>query len=252
MSSDQPTLVIGGTRGTGRLIAMRLLAQGAPVRVLARNPDRAIQRFPPQVEVVGGDITKTATLLPALMGVHDIVFTAGCRSGRPASQHRIRATEYEGVLRTLDAADRADVPGRFLYMTSSGVGQPSLPAMLLNLYKGNTLLWRLRAEEAIRASDLIYTIIRTGVLLNRPGGHHAIKVSQTPLPLSPRYRIARADVAEAFVTALHHPRTPRTTFELAWGSPGQPGDWEALLTHLVPDDEHPRERPNPRLEPTPA
>jgi uncharacterized protein YbjT (DUF2867 family) len=235
MNLAQPILVIGGTRGTGQLIAQRLRGLGAPVRVLARDPGHALQGFPAPVEVVRGDLTEPATLLPALTGASHLVFTAGCRSGRPAGQARIRATEYQGVLNTLDAMRRTGFAGRFLYMTASGVARRSLAAVLLNLYKGNTLVWRLQAETAIRASGVAYTIIRAGVLLNRPGGKHGIQLTQAALPLSIRYRIARADVAEAFVAALDHPRTVRTTFEIAWGPENRGKPWPALLDQLAPD-----------------
>ena len=105
----------------------------------------------------------------------------------------------------------------------------------LNTYKGNTLKWRRRAEDKIRASGLDYTIIRTGVLLNRAGGQHALKVTPDPLPLSPRYRIARADVAEAFVAALDHPRTTRTSFEIVWSRGNRRETWPVLFERLTPD-----------------
>jgi uncharacterized protein YbjT (DUF2867 family) len=235
LHAGSPVLVIGGTRGTGKLIAERLLLLGVPVQVLARNASGARKRFPPEVEIIPGDLTKPRTLAPAIRGAGHIVFTAGCRSGRPASEAKIRAIEYAGTLETLGAAREAGFGGRFLYMTASGVGRPSLLASFLNRYKGNTLKWRSRAEEAIRASPLDYTIIRTGVLLNRPGGNRAVQVTQAALPLSFRYRIARADVADGFVAALTHPRTVRTTFEIVWGKGPRREGWPSLLDRLSPD-----------------
>ena len=230
-----PVLVIGGSRGTGLLIAQRLHRQGTPVRVLARDPARVLTLLPSTMEVVGGDLTREATLPPALDGASHLVFTAGCRSGRPVGEARIRATEYEGVRKTLEAARQTGFSGRFLYMTASGVTTRSLAATLLNLYKGNTLVWRRRAEEAIRGSGVAYTIIRAGVLLNRRGGERAIRLTQEALPLSPRYRIAREDVAEAFVAALNHARTARTTFEIVWDSGARSESWSALMDRLQPD-----------------
>ena len=49
------TLVIGATGNIGRHVVTQLLAQGATVRALARNPDTAA--LPPQAEVVRGDLT---------------------------------------------------------------------------------------------------------------------------------------------------------------------------------------------------
>src|SRR5262245_36988303 len=135
----QPILVIGGTRGTGLLIAQLLSRSGAAVRVLARDPARASLVGKPPIEVVQGDLTREDTLPAALDGVRHIVFTAGRRSGRPSSEDQIRLTEYDGVRNTLVAAKRASFAGRFLYMTASGgVGRRSFWSWALNLYKGDT------------------------------------------------------------------------------------------------------------------
>jgi uncharacterized protein YbjT (DUF2867 family) len=64
-------LVIGGTGTVGRQVLSRLVVMGAQVRALGRNPDAA--RWPPQVEVVRGDLTLPETLDGCLDGV-DTVF----------------------------------------------------------------------------------------------------------------------------------------------------------------------------------
>lgn len=227
--------MIGGTRGTGLLIARLLHRQGQRVRVFARDRARALTLFDSSVQVVEGDLTNPKTLVTAIEGAQHIIFTAGCRSGYPVREPQVKAVEFEGVANTLAAARQLGFAGRFLFMNSSGLTTPSLFATCLNLWKGNTLIWRRRVEEEIRASGLEYTIIRTGVLLNRPGGRHEIHVTQQPLPLSFRYRIARADVAELFVTALAHPKTIRATFEAVWGQRGRPKAGSGLLDLLQPD-----------------
>src|SRR5258705_5186500 len=216
MSVNQLVLLIGGTRGTGLLIAQRLQHQGVPVRILARNPVRARARLGPTFHLIAGDITQQETLPRVLEGATHVVFTAGWRSGHPAMERHIRETEYGGVVNPLPAAQRVGFGGRFLYMTASSVTSRSWATVLLNLYKGNTLVWRERAEREIRGSGLEYTIVRAGILLNRTGGQRALLVTQRPLPLSIRYRIARADVAQGFVAALDHPRPGRATFEVVW------------------------------------
>jgi uncharacterized protein YbjT (DUF2867 family) len=235
MGSDQLVLVIGGSRGTGLLIAQRLMREGIPVRVLARNPTEARARLGPSCEIVAGDLTKPDSLPHPIAGVTHIVFTAGRRSGRPTSEKNIRETEYLGVVNTLAAARQVGLSGRFLYMTSSGITSRFLFAWALNVYKGNTLLWRRRAEDAIRDSTLDYSIIRAGVLLNRPGGQHAIRITQESLPLSLRYRIAREDVAETFVAALNHPCASRATFDVVWGKGPRRQSLSALLDRIEPD-----------------
>jgi len=233
--ADAPVLLIGGTRGTGLLIARLLLREGVPVRVLARDAARATGALGNGPEVVVGDITKEATLPDAISGARHIVFTAGARSGRFVSEAKIRRTEYDGVVNTLAAARRVDFAGRFLYMNSSGVGSRSFWTIALNIYKGNTLKWRERAERVIRASVMRYTIIRAGMLTNQPGGQHAIELTQRSLPLSPRYRIAREDVAAVFVAALRDSRTERATFDVVWGKGTSPPVWRDLFDRVRPD-----------------
>ena len=235
MNPQQPVLVIGGTRGTGLLIARLLHQQGAPVRVLARDPARARRVLDSSIAILTGDLTEPQTLLPAIAGARHLVFTAGCRSGYPVRESSIKATEYDGVLNTLAAARRHGFTGRFLYMTASGLLTPSFMTRALNAWKGNTLVWRRRAEHAIRRSGLDYTVVRTGMLVNRPAGRYRIEITQTPLALSVRHRIARADVARVFVAALEHPQASRATFEVVRGSPGQPTPLAGLLEALASD-----------------
>jgi uncharacterized protein YbjT (DUF2867 family) len=235
MMASERVLVVGGTRGTGLLIARLLLERGDLVRVLARDPARAAERLAGGAEVVAGDITKPETLPAALQGSDHIVFTAGVHSARVARERLVRRTDYQGVLNTIEAARASSFAGRFLYMNSIGVNTPSLSASILNLLKRNTLVWRRRAEDDIRASGLNYSIIRVGFLQNRPGGQCAVEIGQDALPLAPRFRIARADVADVFVAALRHPRASHATFEIVSGKGRRREDWNTLLGRLKAD-----------------
>jgi len=87
LNACQTVLVIGGTRGTGLLIARLLRELRFPVRVLARDPVRARTLFDASTEIVHGDITRPETPFKALKDSHHIVFTAGCRSSRPLGEH---------------------------------------------------------------------------------------------------------------------------------------------------------------------
>lgn len=71
------TLIIGATGTVGRQVVFQMAASGAQqVRALARNP--AMARFPPQVDVVQGDLTIPDTLDRCLDGIHTVflVWTA--------------------------------------------------------------------------------------------------------------------------------------------------------------------------------
>jgi uncharacterized protein YbjT (DUF2867 family) len=233
--SQHPVLLIGATRSTGLLAARVLQQRKIPIRILARNPAAARSAVSQDVEIVPGDVTKKDTLVPAFQGVSHIVFTAGIRSGRFAREAVVKATEYDGILNTIAAAHLQDFRGRFVYMTAIGVTRQSMFASALNIWKGNTLLWRRRAEEAIRSSGLDYTVVRVAFLLNRAGRRHAIHVSQGEAPLRLPECIARADVAEVLVDTLFHANTARTTFEIKWDKGPPQSNWSALLDDLKRD-----------------
>jgi uncharacterized protein YbjT (DUF2867 family) len=234
MGSKQRVLIIGGTRGTGYQIAGLLLREGHPLRVLGRDAAAARRRFSTGVEIMQGDITKPATLTAALEGVEHLIFTAGV-TGRFVGEREVIATTRDGLTNTLAAAREAELPGRFLYMSTVGVTQPSAAGAFLDFTKRNTLKWRRLAEEEIRQSGRDYTIIRAGILTNDPAGRRGIEIGQTPSPLSWERRISRDDVAEIFVQALQCPRTSRTSFNVVGaGRPG-PMAWEAVFGSLHPD-----------------
>jgi uncharacterized protein YbjT (DUF2867 family) len=233
--ADQRVLIIGGTRATGLHAVNRLRQMEWPVRVLARDPVRAGRSVGSGVEVVKGDLTDPESIRPAFRGIAHVIFTAGVRTGRFSRRSVTRATEYEGVLHTIEAARANGFRGRFVYMTSIGVRRRSLFAWGLNLWKGGTIYWRHLAEDAIRASGLDYCIVRAAFLLNRPGSQRAVVVRQAESRLGFREVIARADVADALVEALHHPRASRATFEVAWASGPRTTTWSDLFDPLCAD-----------------
>jgi uncharacterized protein YbjT (DUF2867 family) len=228
-------LVVGGTKGTGALIAKRLAADGRQVRVMARDPAAARGRLGHEIEIVRGDLTNPETIPQAVSGADAIVFTAGVPSGRPAPAVLVKATDYDGARHTLAAAQAAGMRGRFVYLNSLGVTVPSLSATLLNLLKRDAFTWRRRLEADIRRSGIDYAIIRVGFLTDGPGGRRAIRVTQTPLPLTPWHTIPRADAAEIFATAVDHPKAARATFDIVSGNGPRRGGAAELLDTLVQD-----------------
>jgi uncharacterized protein YbjT (DUF2867 family) len=97
-------LVIGGTGTVGRQVLSQLVAAGAQARALARNPGAA--RFPPQVEVVHGDLTLTETLDGCLHGIDTVflVWTAPAAAVAPAleriAKHARRIVFLSAPLKT--------------------------------------------------------------------------------------------------------------------------------------------------------
>ena len=241
VAHGERVLVIGATRGTGSLIAQRLLREGYRVRILTRSAAKADAMFGDSVEVAVGDVTQPDSLSGAVSGVDHLVLTVGVTK-RPAGERLVRATEYDGTLTVLTAAQAAGLPGRFLYMSAIGTTKWSLLAFLLNLIKGNTLRWRRRAEERIRASGLAYTIVHAGILTKAPAGRRRVEISQHEYPMALRYQIGRDDVAEVFVQALRRPEARSTTFDAVWARGQGPTPWETAFAGLAPDAGRPRGR----------
>lgn len=230
----EQVLVIGATQGTGREVVRRLLRDGYRVRVLARTPAKAVAAFGDAVEVREGDLTRPETLLPAVRGADHVVVTAGVTK-RPAPESLVRATEFDGTVNVVRAAREAGLRGRLVYMGAIGTTRWSPLAFLLNLIKGNTLRWRRRAEAEIRASGLAYTIVHSGILSDAAAGGRGVEIGQRNLPMWPRYRISREDVAEVIVRALRDPRTRNASFDAVWSRGHGRPERDTLFEGVRPD-----------------
>ncbi|KAL6629639.1 hypothetical protein ACP70R_029404 [Stipagrostis hirtigluma subsp. patula] len=64
METSDVVLVTGATGGVGRRVVDILRKKGVPVRVLARNADKARSMLGPDVDLIIGDVTKEETLDP--------------------------------------------------------------------------------------------------------------------------------------------------------------------------------------------
>jgi uncharacterized protein YbjT (DUF2867 family) len=138
-----PLLVTGGTGGLGRRLVPRLLAAGAPVRVLSRRPHGPTDT----AEYVRGDAATGAGLDAALTGVRTVVHAAGARTGDGAMARTVvdaarRAGVEHLVLISVVGADRVPVTTRVDRATLGYFGE------------------KRAAEEAFAGSGLPWTTLR--------------------------------------------------------------------------------------------
>ena len=112
------------------------------------------------VEVAVSSILEERSLRAAMVGVDTVYHLAS------AEWHGLRGSlmdiDIQGTQTVTRAAIEAGVQ-RFFYVSHLGADRASAYPLL----KAKAI-----AEEHIRRSGLDYTIIRTGILLNRPGGQH--------------------------------------------------------------------------------
>jgi uncharacterized protein YbjT (DUF2867 family) len=221
-------LVVGATGRSGPALLEALRAGGyTRVRALVRDPASARAKVAAGVELAQGDVRDPASLAKALDGVQYIVSALGSNTfNDPANSPE--KVDYEGV-RNLAAAAKAAGVKHYVQVSSLGVTHPNHP---LNRF-GKVMEWKLKGEDALRASGVPYTIVRPGGLGDGPGGKVGIRVGQGDTMASGE--IQRADVATVCVQALGNPDAVGKTFEIVGGEPGASVDWAAFFEPLKRD-----------------
>jgi dihydroflavonol-4-reductase len=117
------TLVTGGTGFVGRAVVVALLAQGRPVRVLARNPQHpALEGLP--VEVAEGDLRDRVSLERALAGCSRLFHVAADYRLWVPNPEEMYAVNVEGTRNLLAAAQSRGLE-RVVYTSTVGtLGNP--------------------------------------------------------------------------------------------------------------------------------
>jgi uncharacterized protein YbjT (DUF2867 family) len=226
--APRKVLVAGATGQTGQLIVRELLAGGYEVRALVRDTAKARQILGDRVELVQGDVKEPATLGAAFAGTDAVISAVGARGAK--GPDRPEAIDYEGVRNLVDAAVTAR-SRQFVLVSSRSVTQPDNP---LNKLFGNVLIWKLKGEDALRASGVPYTVVRPGGLTNGPGGDKDVVFEQGDT-VRAQTTITRADVARICVQALKYPEARNRTFETSARAGAPVTDWRAKFAALKPD-----------------
>uniref|UniRef100_A0A6M2EC80 NADH:ubiquinone oxidoreductase intermediate-associated protein 30 domain-containing protein n=1 Tax=Populus davidiana TaxID=266767 RepID=A0A6M2EC80_9ROSI len=98
MESSGIVLVVGATGGVGRRVVDVLQKKGLPVRVLARNEEKARKMLGPDIDLVIGDITKESTLLPEYFkGVRKVINAASVIVGPKEGDTPEREKYSQGI-----------------------------------------------------------------------------------------------------------------------------------------------------------
>lgn len=204
-------VVIAGGHGKIALRLTRLLVGRADhVTSIIRNPDHGAD-----VERAGGTPVvldlETATvddLASALRDADAVVFAAGAGPGSGAA--RKDTVDRAAAVLLADAAHTAGVR-RYLLISSTGVDDP--PAAGTDEVWAAYLTAKKAAENAIRATQLDWTILRPGALTDQPGTG---RVLLAPPPVE-RADVTRDDTAAVIVALLDTPTTAGRILELREG-----------------------------------
>ncbi len=200
-------IVIAGGHGQIALRLERLLrARGDEVAALIRNADHADDVRAAGAEPVLCDLESAGPeeVAAALEGAEAVVFAAGAGPG--SGEARKETMDLGGAVKLIDAA-KAESVARYVMISSVGA-DPDAEGEGFAAY----LRAKGRADAALVASGLAYTIVRPGPLTNDPGtGLVSIAESVG------RAEIPRDDVAAVLAAVLARDDTARLTFEVVAG-----------------------------------
>jgi uncharacterized protein YbjT (DUF2867 family) len=190
-------LLTGATGLVGSTLLGRLLAEGANVRCLVRDPRRlGAQRV--RVQIALGDLTDPPSFRNALRGVHTVVHLAASIRDQP----RGSIEELNGIAtwRMVEAAERQGVE-RFVFFSALGASTH---------HRTRLLRAKALAEQAVREADL-RSIVFAPSIVYAPGDAWLTLLERMAwLPVMPVSGRGRApfqpiwadDVATCVVAAL--------------------------------------------------
>jgi NADH dehydrogenase len=202
-------LITGGTGFVGD--ALRTLLGERPLRLLVRDIDKHGSQESQHIEVVEGDVTDAGSLRDAMSGCSTVIHLVAIIE--ETGHHTFDQVIRQGTENVVNEA-RASGVRRFLHM--SALGAANLPYFPYHQAK-----WR--AEEAVRASGLDWTIFRPSIIFGPGDGFITTLAGLVrSFPLTPiagngtsRFQpVAVEDVAACFVRAIDDPSTIGDTYEL--------------------------------------
>jgi cytosine deaminase len=199
-------VVIAGGHGQIALQLGQLLAEdGNRVRGIIRNPDQAGDLEAIGVEPVVFDLEHDDGLAAAIDGADAPVFAAGAGPGSGAE--RKLTMDRDGAVKLIEACREVGTR-RYVIVSAMGARPGVTGDDVFQVY----LRAKFEADEALRASDLDWTVIRPGGLTNEPGSG-LIALGEE---LS-RGAIPREDVAATIRLVLPAPNTIGKSLDLVSG-----------------------------------
>jgi uncharacterized protein YbjT (DUF2867 family) len=191
------TLIVGATGTNGREVVTRLVAQNAPVRVLARDTAAARTSLGAQVEVVAGDLVNRESLARALDGVDRAYIVTA-----------IHPNTVDLFANFFDAAAHA---GLKRIVKFSGLGSDvSSPSTVIRQHG--------LSDDLLVKSGLDYTILRPNSfhqnMLWQAAAIQSGSVFYLPLGDARQSTIDVRDIADISVRVLMEPGHSRKAYDL--------------------------------------
>ena len=209
--SGNPTRVaiVGGAGKVSRELIPLLLEAGLEAVPLARRDEQieeltALGASPRKLDIEAASVED---FLTAFDGCDAVVFSAG--GGADGNVERKRTVDLGGSLKSIEAAVARGID-RFVQVSAHGVDSPA-DASSSEAWKAYVTAKR-DADIALRNSQLAWTILRPGALLDEPGTGLVTLADEVP-----RGSIPRADVAAVILECLRTEDTVLRQWELVSG-----------------------------------
>lgn len=188
------TLITGATGHIGRQVAELLAKDGIPLRLMARDPQRALRL--PGAEVVHGDYADAGTLAAAFTGCNVAFIVSGYAApGKRAKLHR----------NAIWAARDAGVE-HIVYLSFQGASPTSKFPMSRDHYE---------TEQYLRESGVSFTALRDNLYIDLIGemfNHEG--VLRGPAADGAAAFVAREDVARVAAAILRDPSGASGTYDV--------------------------------------
>lgn len=191
--------IFGATGGTGKEVVKQALARGHDVTVYVRTPSKVATQHE-RLTIVQGEMNEPTKIRQAIAGADAVISALGPTSNTPerplteGMQHIVAAMQAEGVDRLIAA-------------TGAGVADPNdkpqlvgqIFGLALRVFAKHVLADSTGMVEAIRSSNLNWTLARAPRLQDKPGTEQ-IKVGYAGQ--GPGTQLARADFAHFMLDQL--------------------------------------------------
>ncbi|KAL9460798.1 hypothetical protein AB3S75_003910 [Citrus x aurantiifolia] len=199
-------LVTDGDSEIGQMVILSLIVKQTRIKALVKDKRNAMESFGTYVEPMAGDASSKKFLKTALRGVRSII----C----PSEGFISNAGSLKGVQHIILFSQLS------VYRGSGGIQA---------LMKGNARKLAEQDESTLMASGIPYTIIRTGVLQNTPGGKQGFQFEEG---CAANGSLSKEDAAFICVEALDSIPQTGLIFEVVNGEE-KVSDWKKCFSRLM-------------------
>lgn len=205
-------LVVGANGKIGHQIVEKLHQDSAyTVRAMVRKEDQAAALKEKGIDAYLANLEDTVdNLAGAVKGMDAVIFSAG--SGGSTGADKTLLIDLDGAVKMMEAAKKEQVD-RFVMVSAFGADSRERWSEAIKSY----YVAKYYADRELMQTDLNYTIVRPGALLDEAGTGKVKIAALLDLEGSDKREVPREDVANVVIESLQNEQTYRKAFDLISG-----------------------------------